>query len=104
MTVRPDRTVSHGHAENGHHRFEDRHGGPNGARHHLEEERLERLVRAAQEVSDQPERGERDGRRDAGQDRQAAAGGADGRPAPRTASLADIERADDEGMPPVEEA
>ncbi|WP_437953863.1 hypothetical protein WME98_26550 [Sorangium sp. So ce296] len=105
MTVRPDRTVSHGHAGNGHHRFEDRHGGPEGARHHLEEERLERLVRAAQEVSDQAERGERDGRRDAGQagqHRQAAAGGAEARPAPRTASIADIERADDEGMPPVE--
>ncbi|XXX77823.1 hypothetical protein WMF30_03485 [Sorangium sp. So ce134] len=104
MTVRPDRIVSHGHAENGRHHYEDRHGGPDGARHHLEEERLERLVRAAQEVAGQAERGQRDRRRDAGkagQDRQA---GVEARPAPRTASIADIERADGEGMPPVEEA
>ncbi|WP_437814291.1 hypothetical protein [Sorangium sp. So ce1078] len=103
MTLRSDRTVSHGHADAGHHRFEDRHGGPDGARHHMEEERLERLVRAAQEVSDQAERGERDKRRDAGQDRRADAGGVETRPAPRTASIADIERANDEGMPSPEE-
>ncbi|AGP33518.1 hypothetical protein SCE1572_02755 [Sorangium cellulosum So0157-2] len=94
--------MSHGHAGNGHHRFEDRHGGPDGARHHLEEERLERLVRAAQEISGQAERGERDGRRDAGQAGQHRQGGVEARPAPRTASIADIERADDEGMPPME--
>ncbi|WP_437485972.1 hypothetical protein WME75_02310 [Sorangium sp. So ce1014] len=100
MTLRPDRTVSHGPADAGHHRFEDRHGGPDGARHHMEEERLERLVRAAQEVSDQ---GERDKRRDAGQGGRADAGGVEARPAPRTASIADLERAADEGMPSPEE-
>ncbi|WP_437577895.1 hypothetical protein [Sorangium sp. So ce887] len=103
MTLRPDRTVFHGPADAGHHRFEDRHGGPDGARHHMEEERMERLVRAAQEVSDQVERGERDKRRDAGQGGRADAGGVEARPAPRTASIADLERADDEGMPSPEE-
>lgn len=100
MTVRPDRTVSPGQPEPEHHHYEDRHGGPNGARHHLEEERLERLVRAAQEVSDQAAR---DGHRGADQDRPADGGRVDARPAPRTASMADIERAADEGMLAPEE-
>ncbi|WP_437781337.1 hypothetical protein [Sorangium sp. So ce1097] len=100
MTVRPDRTVSPGQPEPGHHHDEDRHGGPNGARHHLEEERLERLVRAAQEVSHQAAR---DRRRGADPDRRADGGPVDARPAPRTASMADIERAADEGMLSPEE-
>ena len=100
MTVRPDRTVPQGQPDVGHHRFEDRHGGPDGARHHIDEERLERRVRAAPEVSGQAAR---DGRREPGQDRRADGGG-DARSAPRTASIVDIERADDEGMTlPLEE-
>ncbi|WP_437623423.1 hypothetical protein [Sorangium sp. So ce1151] len=101
MTVRPDRTVPQGQPGVEHHRFEDRHGGPDGARHHMDEERLERLVRAAQEVSGQAVR---ENRREPGQDRPADGGGADARPAPRTASIADVERADYEGMtlPPEE--
>ncbi|WP_437279380.1 hypothetical protein WME90_02135 [Sorangium sp. So ce375] len=105
MTVRPDRTVSHGHADAGHHRFEDRHGGMDGARHHLEEERLERLVRAAQEVAgQQAERKEREKRGDAGQEGRHGDGGAKSRPAPRNPSLVDLERADNEGMLPPGEA
>lgn len=100
MTVRPERTAPHGQPDPGHHRFEDRHGGPDGARHHMEEERLERLVRAAQEVSDQAAR---DRRREPGQDGPADGGRVDARPAPRTASIADIERADYEGMLSPEE-
>ncbi|MGK3997381.1 hypothetical protein [Sorangium sp. So ce1024] len=100
MTVRPDRTVSPGQPEPGHHPDEDRHGGPNGAHHHVEEERLERLVHAAQGVSDQAAR---DRRRGADPDRPADGGRVDARPAPRTASMADLERAADEGMLAPEE-
>ena len=85
MTVRPDRTVPQGRPDPAHHPYEDRHGGLDGAPHHLEEERLERLVRAAQEVSDQAARGRR---READEDRPAAGGRVDERPAPRTASMA----------------
>ncbi|KYF69474.1 hypothetical protein [Sorangium cellulosum] len=66
----------------------------------MEEERLERLVRAAQEVSDQAAR---DRRGEPGQDGPADHGRVDSRPAPRTASIADIERADYEGMLSPEE-
>ena len=76
-----------------------------GARHHLEEERLERLVRAAQEVAGQAERKEREERGDAGQEgRHGDGGGAKSRPAPRNPSLDDLERADNEGMLPPGEA
>ncbi|WP_437590528.1 hypothetical protein [Sorangium sp. So ce1000] len=100
MTVRSDRTVSHGHADAGHHRLEDRHGGPDGARHHQEEERLERLVRAAQEVAGQAEPKKREKRGDAGQERRSGDSGVKSRPAPRNPSIADLERADNEGMLP----
>ncbi|WP_441289182.1 hypothetical protein ACSRUE_46685 [Sorangium sp. KYC3313] len=100
MTVRPDRTVSHGRADAGHHRFEDRHGGPDGSRHQLEVDRLDRLVRAAQEIAGQAERREREKRSDAGQEAKPGDGGVKSRPAPRNPSIADLERADNEGMLP----
>ncbi|AUX39243.1 uncharacterized protein SOCE26_006270 [Sorangium cellulosum] len=90
MALRPEDTAPRGQPDAEHHRLEDRHGGPDGVRHHLEEERLERLVRAAQGASEQAER---ERRHDVGRDGTARDAGA-----ARTASLADIERADDEGM------
>ncbi|WP_437677406.1 hypothetical protein [Sorangium sp. So ce131] len=99
MAVRPEDTAPHGQPDAEHHRFEDRHGGPDGVRHHLEEERMERLVHAALEASEQAKR---EKRRDEGRDGPAHDAGAAPRPAPartaRTASLVDIERADNEGM------
>ncbi len=98
MTVRPERTAPLAKPGAEHHRFEDRHGGPDGVRHHIDEERLGRLARAAQEVS---ERAEREKRQAAGQDGQADGRGGERQaapPAPRTASIVDIERADYEGM------